>query len=411
MPDGCRHRQSPRHSLANTRFARFVTSSPAPVSGVKFRANRITKFTFCKRAEAVPDIWNQRNGPEPILPLANESKIVRFTAMSESIPTVGREEALYSICLLAAFSDGGKAESEREELKRIGESLLPPEFNAAGTYQKVLLGKTSVAAESARLDAPEWRQLAYEMAVKVCEADGVTSPEEKKFLASLAGELGIAKAEAVGMVALGDEVAGAGVDELAPTMLPALPPALPAAADKDSEVDSMILKYSILNGALELLPETLSTMAIIPLQMKLVNSVGKHHGVSLDRRQLVEFLGAAGIGATSQVVEGFARKMIGGFAGKLGKRYLGKSAGGLARKGIDQLTSSAFSFASTWAIGQLAQRYYANGRSWSGIDARTTYQALRDEAEPLHQKFLPQIQEQAATLDHRKVLAMLKGQP
>jgi uncharacterized protein (DUF697 family) len=181
--------------------------------------------------------------------------------------------------------------------------------------------------------------------------------------------------------------------------------------DQKSEVDSVILKYSILNGALELLPETLSTMAIIPLQMKLVNSVGKHHGVSLDKMQLLEFLGAAGLGATSQVVEGFARKMIGGFAGKLGKQFLGKTAGGFAKKGIDQITSSAFSFASTWAIGQLAQRYYANGRSWSGIDAKTTFQSLRHEAEPLHQKLLPQIQQQAASLDHGKVLAMLRGQP
>jgi uncharacterized protein (DUF697 family) len=329
--------------------------------------------------------------------------------MSET--TTAREEALYSICLLAAFSDGGKADAEREELKQIGESLLPPDFNAAGIYQKVLLKRTTVAAEASRLDAPEWRHLAYEMAVKVCEADGVTSPAEKEFLGSLGGELGIAKAEAAEMVAAGDEVAGADIQEVAPAMLPALPPALPAAVDQKSEVDSVILKYSILNGALELLPETLSTMAIIPLQMKLVNSVGKHHGVSLDKMQLLEFLGAAGLGATSQVVEGFARKMIGGFAGKLGKQFLGKTAGGFAKKGIDQITSSAFSFASTWAIGQLAQRYYANGRSWSGIDAKTTFQSLRHEAEPLHQKLLPQIQQQAASLDHGKVLAMLRGQP
>ena len=331
--------------------------------------------------------------------------------MSEITSPSGNEEALYSICLLAAFADGGKADAEREELKQIGETLLPSEFNAAGIYQRVLLKRTTVALEAAKLDAPEWKHLAYEMAVKVCEADGVTSPAEKEFLGSLASELGIAQTEAVEIVAAGDEVAGAGIDEVAPAMLPSLPPALPAAVDQKSEVDSVILKYSILNGALELLPETLSTMAIIPLQMKLVNSVGKHHGVSLDKMQLLEFLGAASLGATAQVVEGFARKMIGGFAGKLGKQFLGKTAGGFAKKGIDQITSSAFSFASTWAIGQLAQRYYANGRSWSGIDVKATFQNLRHEAEPLHQKLLPQIQQQASTLDHGKVLAMLRGQP
>ena len=76
--------------------------------------------------------------------------------MSEN--TTAREETLYSICLLAVFSDGGRADAEREELREIGASLLPPEFNAAGIYQKVLLRKTTVAEESAKLDAPEWRR-------------------------------------------------------------------------------------------------------------------------------------------------------------------------------------------------------------------------------------------------------------
>jgi uncharacterized protein (DUF697 family) len=335
--------------------------------------------------------------------------------MSETAPFDSREEALYSICLLAAFADGGKADAEREELKRIGETLLPSGFNAAGIYQNVLLKRTTTAAEAARLDTPEWRQLAFEMAVKVCEADGVTGTEEKAFLKNLGDALGIGKSEAAQCVSMGDEIAASGAGEVSPAMLPVLPPvlppALPVAADANAEVDSLILKYAILNGALELLPETLSTMAIIPLQMKLVNSVGKHHGVSLDKQQLVEFLGAAGIGATSQVLEGVARKLVGGLAGKLGKQLLGKSIGGLARAGVNQATSSAFSFASTWAIGKLAQRYYANGRSWSGIDARSAFQSLRNEAEPIYQKVLPQIREQAATLNPTKVMAMLKGQP
>ncbi len=341
--------------------------------------------------------------------LRDEVKWGEWGMAESNVAGGGREEALYSICLFAAFSDGGKADAEREELRRIGESVRAEDFNGAAIYQKVLLGRTTVEAEAGRLDAPEWRQLAYEMAVKVCEADGVTSGAEKEFLAGLADLLGIDKGEAAVMVAEGDAVAGAGVEVVDAVNLPSLPPALPVAVGNKAEVDSLILKYAILNGALELLPETLSTMAIIPLQMKLVNSVGKQHGFSLDKRQLVEFLGAAGIGATSQVVEGFARKMIGGLAGQLGKKFLGKSVGGFAKKGVDQLTSSAFSFASTWAIGQLAQRYYANGRSWSGINAKATYQELRGEAEPLHQRLLPQIQEQAATLDYKKVLAMVRG--
>ena len=43
-------------------------------------------------------------------------------------------------------------------------------------------------------------------------------------------------------------------------------------------IDSMMLKYVILNGALELLPQPIATMAIIPLQMKMVYRIGGVHG-------------------------------------------------------------------------------------------------------------------------------------
>lgn len=325
--------------------------------------------------------------------------------MSET--THPREEALYTVCLLAAFADGAKSDHEREELKQIGETLLPPDYHPAALYQKVLLGRIDATRAAAALDAPEWRQLAYEMAVKVCDADGVTSEAERTFLAELAGHLGIQAPAALEIVRKSDAVVAATLDGSEPAL--PLPLTAPAAAAGNPEADSLILKYAILNGALELLPETLATVAIIPLQMKLVNAVGKHHGISMDRRQIAEFAGAAGIGATSQVLEGFARKLVGGLGKSFGNKMLGKTVGSLAGKAADQITSSAFSFASTFAIGHLAHRYYANGRSWSGIDARATLEKLKDDARPLHSRLLPQIQDQAKTLDYAKVLSMVRG--
>lgn len=339
--------------------------------------------------------------------------------MSENTPVLSREESIYSVCLLAAFADGGASDGERKELKRIGESILPPELHPASLYQQVLLRKTGTREAAQGLDSPEWRQLAYEMAVCVCEADGVTSPVEKDFLASLAADLGLAAGAAEAVVKQADAVAAAPVEAIDEAILPDLsdleksgPPALPATVQggpPQTEVDSLVLRFSILNGALELLPETLSTMAIVPLQMKLVHSVGKLHGVDLDRRHLGEFLAAAGIGATSQIVEGFARKLVGGLVGKFGKQMLGKTAGSLGKTAADQITSSAFSFASTYAIGHLAQRYYSNGRSWGGIDSKGTLQRLKSDAEGLHTRYLPQIREQATKLDAGKVLAMVRG--
>ena len=78
----------------------------------------------------------------------------------------------------------------------------------------------------------------------------------------------------------------------------------------------MILNYSILNGALELLPQSLASMAIIPLQMKMVYRIGKSHGYELDRGHIKDFIATLGVGLTSQYVEQFGRKLVGGLLGR-----------------------------------------------------------------------------------------------
>ena len=163
----------------------------------------------------------------------------------------------------------------------------------------------------------------------------------------------------------------------------------------------MILKYAILMGALELLPQTLATVVIIPMQMKMVYRIGKSHGVELDRTNIKDFLATAGIGLGSQMVEGFARKLMGRFGRKLG----GKTIGGAA----DQLTGSAMSFASTYAIGHMAQSYYAGGRKLTAPDLKKLIGPLQSQARELHTRYLPEIQERAKTLDPASILSMVRG--
>ena len=95
-------------------------------------------------------------------------------------------------------------------------------------------------------------------------------------------------------------------------------------------------------------------MAIIALQIKLVYRIGKAYGHELDKGHIKEFIATAGVGLTSQYVEQIGRKLLGGL--------LGGIAGGLGRGLGRAATGVAFSFATTYALGQLAKRYYAGGR-------------------------------------------------
>ena len=326
-----------------------------------------------------------------------------------------QQEALLSIALFAAFADGNKADAEREEIRRIADSLSAEAGapNLQRLYQDVLLKRLKLDAMVQRLTDPGHRQLAYEMAVCVCDADGQLTEAERGFLADLRRQLSLGVAETQAFDAQAEALtdmdlpAGAGAASVpAAVSAPAASTpavaalALPATADA-AELDRSILNHALVNGALELLPQSWASMAIIPLQVKMVYGIGKAHGVTLDQGHIREFIAAAGVGLTSQYVEQFGRKLLGGLLGKLAGKTIGKV--GSAGAGM------AMSFATTYALGQVAKRYYAGGRVMSTALLRETYQGLLEPARQMQTQYLPQIQQKAATLDAAQVMAMVRG--
>lgn len=305
------------------------------------------------------------------------------------------QKAILAIALHAAFADGTKDDREREEVRRIADSLASDTaaIDLRTLYQDVLLKRFSVEQAVASLQDEGLRQYAYEMALCVCEADGRTTPAERQFLAQLQTSLGLGDGQARDIEREVDSFA-------APTS--AAPNTAPVADRSDAELDKSILNYALLNGALELLPQSWATMAIIPLQVKMVHAIGKAHGVSMDQGHIKEFIAAAGVGLTSQYLEQFGRKLLGGLLGKVAGKTVG-SIGGAA-------TGVAFSFATTYALGQVAKRYYAGGRVMSTDLLRNSFQSLLGPAKQLQTQYLPQIQQKAATLDAAQVMAMVRGQ-
>lgn len=317
--------------------------------------------------------------------------------------THSETEAILTLCLMAAFADGGKSDVERAELRRIAETFSAADLNLAALYHRVLLRQVSTTQATQALTAPESRQLAYEMAVCVCEADDMLNEPEQQFLAELRRGLCLDTAETARIEQQADTLA---VEPLAepvsapPPVSATAPRTAPAAAA--AVVDKMILHYAILNGALELLPDSLATLAIIPLQMKMVYRVGKHHGYDLDRGHIKELLGVAGVGLTSQIVEGYARKLLGGL--------LGKARGGMVKSVGKQVASSAMAFATTWALGRLAHQYYAGGRGLSSIELRQLFGSLTEQARGLHARYAGEIQEKAGQVNLRQLLPLLRQQ-
>lgn len=317
------------------------------------------------------------------------------------------QRALLTICLMAAFADGLKDDRERDAIKRVADTLAAPNEapQLASVYQEVLLKRVDLSRVAATLTDPAHRQLAYELAVCVCDADGSSNEAEQQFLASLKQALGLAANEVTRVEENANAIATAPLTPSEASMSPAMAASTSlgsnTAAVPEAELDRYILNHSIINGALELLPQSLASMAIIALQIKLVYRIGKAYGHDLDKGHIKEFMATAGIGLTSQYVEQIGRKLVGGL--------LGGIAGGLGRGLGRAATGAAFSFASTYALGQLAKRYYAGGRQMNAAALRETYESLLTQAKQMQTQHASDIQAKARSLDIEEVLSFTRS--
>lgn len=265
--------------------------------------------------------------------------------------TAAERDAVAALALMAANVDG-LTTPERTRLSEIFTTLGG--VDTARLFKEVLLGERSLEQTVASLHDPGVRAYAYEMAVGVCDADGHASPAERTFLERLSAALALVGSDASEPLAQADALADA--------------PFEPAWGDAPArpDLDRLITSRAVLAAALELLPQSLATMAIVPVQLKTVHDVGRAYGFALDQGSIRELLAVVGVGLTGQVLEGYARKLFGGAL----RGLAGKGAGKLGSAVAGAVTT----FATTYAIGRVAESYFAAGRSLDAARIRAVFE-------------------------------------
>lgn len=322
------------------------------------------------------------------------------------------QKAALGILVHAALADGEKSDAERAALRKMSEAFPADGLNPWLVYQEVLTGRHSIEEAARDLGSREARLLVYEMAVGVCDTDGLPNAAERAFLDRLRDALEI-RGESVATNTA--EQAAENVAATLPTAnlpvagaAPAVPPVLTGEtlAPVDAKaIEQRVLQHAILAGALELLPQSLATMAVVPLQMKLVYSVGQDYGYTLDRGHIREFMATAGAGLAAQAVEGYARKLLGGLMrGALGKSSMGKL--GQAAAGVG--AGAAITFAATYAIGQLAIRYYGGGRKMDLATLKGAYSKLVEEGQSRFAQFRPAIEQRASSFSPGEIVNLVR---
>ena len=303
--------------------------------------------------------------------------------------TPEQSRAVLTIALLAASADGRHDERERTRLREIA-ARLP---SGSGTpLPDVLIDPPDVERVAAELagDA-RLAQIAYETAVNVADADGAHSDAEGAFLARLARALRLPEAPAREYVEKADAIASAAAPDVANASDTRVVRGVvqPHAA----ELDKRIVDASITNAALELLPESIASMAILPLQVRLVYRIGQAYGYELGAAHIKEFVATLGVGLTGQYLEQFGRRLLGG--------VLGSVLGGVGRAAGRQAASSGMAFATTWAIGQVAREYYAAGRTLDANALKAAFGGLVERGRGMVAQYAPAIEERARSIDLR----------
>jgi uncharacterized protein (DUF697 family)/tellurite resistance protein len=300
-------------------------------------------------------------------------------------------ETIVTIAAYAALADGKNDEAERRELAATATRLGVE--NADEVIARAMAGGADVAALAARLSTGEARRAAFEVAVGIVRADGKWDEGESAFLRDLAAALGPDAASAVDEANL----VKATIPPLGPMAATATATATAAASASATEtgatpapgaLDEWILDQAMIAGAVELLPDRLANMAVLPLQLRMVYTIGQKYGQQLDLAQAKDLAGALGIGAAAQVMEGVVRRALGGIAGGLLGGLLGGAAG--------NVSGGAVTFASTYALGHAAERYYAQGRQLSMADVKQLFERFKGEANTIYPRVQDRIRQMAS---------------
>jgi uncharacterized protein (DUF697 family)/tellurite resistance protein len=291
---------------------------------------------------------------------------------------------IVAIAMLAALADGRTAPAEQAAINAFVAKIGSPDVSRLAL--QVAGGKLRLADLAGKLSDDEARRLAYETALAVCNTDGLSGPAEQRFLEELRNALGIP---------------AAAVAEVNQTARSLAPDVSISSASTAIPTGDLIMQQAILTGALEILPDSLANIAVLPLQLRLVYQIGQRHGQQLDGDQIKDLAATLGLGAAAQALEGVVMKVLGGIGGGM----LGGLFGGATRVA----TSAAVTFAATYALGHVAEQYYAQGRQLSNADLKALFARFQQEAGTIYPRIQQQVQAQAGSLDIHKVLAAVQG--
>lgn len=281
--------------------------------------------------------------------------------------------ACLKIIVAVAKADGKLKEGEGQALEEAMRDLKIP---GAPNVENLLEEHTDIAAEIACLASEDARMLAYETACGIAMADGECSPEEQRLLDRLRKDLNIPERNALTLNRI--------FSEAKDTVLPSNIRPVSDPEKREKEIKEDILKYSVLGAVLGAFPvpglAVITDMAVVGLQMKMVRDIGQYYGHKTDKSAAKSLLGALGLGTGARVAISNLCKFVPAWGSAVG---------------------ATAAFASTWALGRIADKYFAAGAKEDPAKLREEFKKVELEGKSVYEKNKALVEKKRQTVGAR----------
>lgn len=254
----------------------------------------------------------------------------------------------FRILIAVARADGSISAAELDTIRGVLGSRVP-------ILEALLAEEFDLDEEIALLDDEAYRLRVYNSAYALAHVDGYAHSQEVNVLEKLIPYKGEGSVLA--------EVLGEAKDTLMPSNIVAI--ADPS--KRDAEVREDMFKYSALAAVAGAMPipgvGIIADLFVVGIQAKLVRDIGQYYGHTVDdqaaRSLLVSVAGATGL----RIAVNNLTRLVPGFGSAVG---------------------AASSFATTWAVGEVACRYFESGQSLDEAALKNLFEQARQSGKGVY---------------------------
>lgn len=269
-------------------------------------------------------------------------------------------------CVRALFAvakaDGRITDDEMAALSSAIEALP-----ASGDLQRYLAENPNFDELLADVKTPAAREQLWQSAYAMVHADGAASPDEARLLDKMRTAFQLPDANVSTTTRL--------MDEAKDTLLPSHIEPIVDAELRQKEINQDVVKYSVLSAVLGAFPvpgiAIATDLAIVALQLKLVRDVGQYWGHKVDREAAKTLLGGLGLGTGARIAVSNLAKIVPVWGSAFG---------------------ATSAFATTWALGKIANRYFESGRTADLKELKKELKTVEKEGKEAYAKQKEQIE-------------------